>query len=147
MKKFFLLLFLGLLVCFLFIPKEEIRIRVISNSNSEKDILYKEEVVKYLKEEILIDKDLNDIFFEENYQQIEKELNKKFENIVVKYEPHTFVNKTYNGSALENETYQTLLIVIGDGNGDNWWGSIFEGSLNKESDEAITYEWYFKKFI
>jgi len=147
MKKIFLLLFLGLLVCFLFISKEEIRIRVISNSNNEKDILYKEEVVKYLKEEILKDHELNNIFFEESYQEIESELNKKFENIVVKYEPHTFINKTYNGSALKNEKYQTLLIVIGDGKGDNWWGSIFEGALNKESDDAITYEWYFKKFL
>ena len=49
MKSFFLLLLICFGVCFLFPNDEEIRVRVISNSESEMDIVYKKEVVEFLK--------------------------------------------------------------------------------------------------
>ena len=145
MKSFFLLLLICLSVCFLLPKNEEIRIRVISNSDSSYDISYKQEVVIFLKEEMFKNVKLTDDYFKKNYESIEKILNHKFENITVKYEKHTFVNKTYNGSALENGEYKTLLISIGDGLGSNWWGSIFDETLQYESDEEVKYEWYFDK--
>ena len=93
MKGIFLLL-TSLVVCFLFLHKEdEIRIRVLSNSDDPIDILYKDEVVKYLKEEILKGNRLDDKYFEENYKKINLELNEKFDNIKVNYEYHMFENK------------------------------------------------------
>ena len=145
MKSFFLLLLICFGVCFLFPNNEEIRVRVISNSDSEVDVLYKEEVVVFLKEEIFKKEKLNDIYFEKNYKKIEDRLNRKFDDIVVKYEKHTFVNKTYNDSAVENNEYKTLLVYIGSGSGSNWWGSIFDDTLQYESDVEVKYEWYFKK--
>ena len=145
MKSLFLLLLICIGVCFLFPEDEEIRIRVISNSDSEIDIIYKEKVVTFLKDEILLKEKLNDQYFEENYKNIENILNVEFDDIVVKYENHTFVNKTYNGSAVENKEYKTLLILIGDGCGSNWWGSVFDETLQYESDSEVKYEWYFKK--
>ena len=145
MKSFFLLLLICLSVCFLLPKNEEIRIRVISNSDSSYDISYKQEVVVFLKEEVFKNVKLTDDYFKKNYESIEEILNHKFEDITVKYEKHTFVNKTYNGSALENGEYKTLLISIGDGLGSNWWGSIFDKTLQYESDEEVKYEWYFDK--
>ena len=145
MKSFFLLLLICLSVCFLLPKNEEIRIRVISNSDSSYDISYKQEVVIFLKEEMFKNVKLTDDYFKKNYESIEEILNHKFGNITVKYEKHTFVNKTYNGSALENGEYKTLLISIGDGLGSNWWGSIFDETLQYESDEEVKYEWYFDK--
>ena len=145
MKSFFLLLLICLSVCFLLPKNEEIRIRVISNSDSSYDISYKQEVVIFLKEEMFKNVKLTDDYFKKNYESIEEILNHKFEDITVKYEKHTFVNKTYNGSALENGEYKTLLISIGDGLGSNWWGSIFDETLQYESDEEVKYEWYFDK--
>ena len=145
MKGIFLLL-TSLVVCFLFCLKdEEIRIRVISNSNDLEDILYKEEVVKYLKDEILNDSVLNDKFFEENYEYINDRLNEKFDDIKVSYEYHTFENKTYNGNVIKDGRYKTLLVTVGLGSGSNWWGSIYEGVITMESQEEIKYEWYLKK--
>ncbi len=72
-------------------------------------------------------------------------LTSKFDDIVVEYGTHTFVNKTYNGSALENKEYKTLVVYIGGANGANWWGSIFDDTLQYESDVEVQYEWYFKK--
>ena len=145
MKSLFLLLLICVGVCFLFPKEEEVRIRVISNSDSEIDVKYKERVVSFLKDEILMKEKLNNQYFEKNYQNIDKKLNLEFDDIVVKYENHTFINKTYNGSAVENKEYKTLLIIIGNGQGSNWWGSVFDDTLQYESDSEVKYEWYFNK--
>lgn len=147
MKKylFWLLILLG--VCFFFFKdsNEEIRIRVISNSNSDTDLEYKNEVVKYLKKEILRDSNLDEKYFKDNQAVIEEKLNSVFDDIKVSFEKHTFRDKTYNGSVLENEDYPTLLIIIGEGMGKNWWGSIFDSTLQKESIDEVKYEWFIKR--
>lgn len=146
MKKIFLLLFGLFVVCFLFFGSkdEEIRIRVISNSDNETDIKYKKEVVNYLKKEILPYIILNDEYLSSNYKNIESVLNENFKNIKVKYEKHTFNNKTYNDSAIKDGVYKTLVIYIGEGKGSNWWGSIFNEKLFYESEDEVVYKWYFK---
>lgn len=145
--KTILLFIVSLGVCFFFLNKndDEIRIRVISNSNSESDLKYKDEVVSYLKEEVLNDIQLTDHYLENNYKTIEQILNKEFDDISVSYEYHTFKNKTYNDIALENKEFKTLLIYIGHGEGSNWWGSIFDNSLQYESTDEVIYKWYFRK--
>ena len=145
MKSIFLLLLICFGVCFLFSPEEEIRVRVISNSDSKSDVLYKQEVVYFLKNEVFKNQKLNDSYFKENYKEIENILNKEFDNITVNYEKHTFVNKTYNSSAVENGEYMTLVVLIGAGCGSNWWGSIFDDTIQFESDLEVKYEWYFKQ--
>ena len=147
MKKFFLLLLILVGVCFLFGFKEEkeIRIRVIGNSDSIIDQNYKKQVVSFLKSEVLGNAELSDEYLLENYKTIEAILNSEFDDIEVKYEKHTFKNKTYNDSAIKDGEYKTLLVYIGEAKGSNWWGSIFDGKLNYESDNEVTYEWYFKK--
>ena len=80
MKKFFLVLLVLFGVCFLFSKnEEEIRVRVVSNSDSNSDLMYKEEVVQYLKTEIFSNMELNDKSFEEKQDDIERILNEKFE--------------------------------------------------------------------
>lgn len=147
MKSYFLLLLICFAVCFLFVSKDddEIRVRVISNSESVEDVAYKNEVVRYLKDEIFKNTKLNNAYFKKNYKNIEQELNDNFKNIVVEYQNHTFINKTYNGSAEENGEYMTLVIYIGQGLGENWWGSIFDETLQYESSEEVRYEWYLKR--
>jgi stage II sporulation protein R len=147
MKRVFLLLLCLLGVCFFLFKEDEIRVRVISNSDNSIDLKYKEEVVVYLKENILQKAKITDQYLKDNVDNIESELNLVFDNIVCRYEPHTFVNKAYNGNVVENGTYNTLLVYIGEANGSNWWGTIFEGSLKKESTEIVEYEWYFKRWI
>ena len=144
-----IILFLTLLmVCFLFFPKnEEIRIRVLSNSDSKEDLNYKDDVVNYFLDEIIKDNELTDEYFFSNYQKIEDMLNEEFEGINVSYEYHTFPTKTYNGNVINEGKYKTLLITIGDGLGSNWWGSVFDGSIKMNSKDEIVYEWYFKKYL
>ena len=102
------------------------------------------EVVNYLKKEILPYIILNDEYLSSNYKNIENVLNGNFQNINVKYEKHTFNNKTYNDSAIKDGVYKTLVIYIGEGKGSNWWGSIFNEKLFYESEDEVVYKWYFK---
>lgn len=147
MKSIFLLLLVIFGVCFLITPTEssEIRIRVISNSDSKEDIEYKKEVVEYLKEEVFPYIELEDRYLKENYKNIEEDLSKEFSNIKVEYKKHRFKNKTYNNSAIKDGTFNTLLISIKDAKGSNWWGSVFDSKLVYESEDEIEYKWYFKE--
>ena len=131
-----------MVVCFLFFKEEEIRIRVVANSDNPVDIKEKEEVVDYLKNHILQDKKIDDEYLSNNYLMIEKELNKVFDNIKVSYENHTFYNKTYNGSVLADGTYKTLLIEIENGSGSNWWSSVYGGKIH--DGEEVNYQWFFQ---
>ena len=146
MKKVFFLLLITCIVVFFIFPKtEEIRVRIISNSDDYSDQIYKEEVVEYFIDEMLPLIEFTDEYLKENFKKIEEILREKFERITVRYENHTFMNKTYNGSVVRNGTYKTLLICIENALGPNWWGSIFDGALQKEGTDEIIYEWYFKK--
>ena len=148
MKKVFFLLLITCLVVFFIIPKtEEIRIRIISNSSSEIDIDYKDEIVEYFKEKVVPYIELTDEYLKENYKKIEALLKEKFDDIFVEYENHTFKNKTYNNSVIADGTFKTLLILVKDAEGPNWWGSIFDGAIVKEGTDEVVYEWYFKKII
>ena len=148
-KVIFTILFLLLIVFFLLgINKnQEIRIRIISNSDSLTDVAYKNEVVKYFKEEMLPKLKLEEVYLKDNVSYIEEKLNECFCDIKVEFIWYTFTNKEYNGNAIENGRYKTLLITIGKGLGSNWWGSVFDESLKYESTEVISYKWYFEKYI
>lgn len=147
MKRFVIILSIILGVCFFFYNKDEnseIRIRVISNSDSNSDIEYKKEVVSYLKE-ILSKNSLTDNYFKNNKDEIELKLKSRYPNVKVKYEMHNFTKKSYNGNVVKDGKYKTLLVLIDEAKGPNWWCSIFAGKITKESDEILSYEWYFNK--
>lgn len=141
MKRILLASIIILVVCCLFFKEDEIRIRVIANSDSDEDIIKKEEIVNFLVFNILKDKIIDEKFLAENYLWIDQELKKEFKDVEVRYENHTFYNKTYNGSVLANGTYKTLLILVGNAKGSNWWSSVFDGKIHYGSEE-IEYKWF-----
>ena len=124
---------------------DEIRVRVIPNSNSVEDKEVKEEVMKivigYLSS---IDR--------ENYKECINNINDnlyKLEDLLVEYnckidfEYHTLYNKTYNDNAIKDEKTYTLYVVIGEGKGSNWWGTIYPNFLGISSEEEIKYKSFF----
>lgn len=126
-------------VCFSFNNEsDEIRVRVVPNSNSSSDLEVKEEVksavLSYL--ELVYDKDYDKCKdnISNTLGELELDLNNKYEDISVSFGYHTLYNKAYN----ENSEELTLYIVIGDGKGDNWWGSIYPEYIS--GSEEIEYE-------
>lgn len=147
MKK--LLLFGGLFILFLFMIKDnkkEIRVRVIPNDNSSDSIAIKKEVVGCLKEiiSLLMNENMDyqemDIIIENNLGNICKAL-EKF-NCKVTYGNYTFPKKAYNGNILKSKRCKTLLVEIGNADGDNWWGLLYPDLLGIDSEEKIEYHSY-----
>ena len=58
----------------------------------------------------------------------------------ISFDKHTLYNKTYNNSAIKNETTLVLLVVIGSGGGSNWWGTVYPEFLDISSSEEVKYE-------
>ncbi len=130
---------------------EEIRVRVIPNSNSEYDLKIKEEVIIDVKDYIYAiyskDRDEMCLNIEKTILDFEELLNTKYTNINVLFEKHNFYNKEYNGNVVKNECVLTLLVEIGNKNGDNWWGSIYPDLLEVSSKEEVNYKSFIKEFI
>ncbi len=147
------------------IPNESIRIRIIPNSNSIKDQYLKKQVKTNVELEIekdleesrsinksrqIINKNLN------NYKQTVKEVlknEKTNQDFQIDFGYHYFPEKTYKGVKYEEGEYESLLITLGKGDGDNWWCVLFPPicSLEVEEDdnnsEGIEYSLYIKEMF
>ncbi len=110
-----------------------IRIRIIPNSNKYEDQQAKK-MVRFAIDEYLAN---NKIYFEtidstrqfivENIGEIEKTVAYVLDTInydeefEVSYGAHLFPEKQYNGATYDAGYYESLVITIGDGLGNNWW--------------------------
>lgn len=141
------------------IPKEAIRFRVIANSNSEEDQYIKQEVTNNLKQEIdkieLTPKNIdltrvtikNKIpVIKRNIENTLKKLNIK-ETYTVNYGMNYFPEKEYKGIKYEEGEYESLVIEIGDGLGDNFWCVLFPPLCLLEGEEQNKSEVEYTSFI
>ena len=143
----------------LIIPDEAIRVRVIANSNSINDQAVKQTVKNSIEKEItnlLIDAEsigearsilksnLNDI-----YKTVEKILEKRnySMNYEVNYGYNYFPEKKYKGVIYEEGYYESIVITLGSGKGDNWWCVLFPPLCLLESDSNDIEEVEYKSFI
>lgn len=131
--------------------EEEIRVRIIPNSDSSGDLEEKERVKEvvlcYLNTiyDSAYDKCMENI--RSTYQDLQNCLSELKYKASVSFDKHTLYNKTYNDSAIKNTEAYTLYVVLGDGAGDNWWGSIYPKFLNVSGDTEIKYESLFVNVV
>ncbi len=175
--KRLILLILAVLVLFMvantyqedyyIIPDEAIRIRIIPNSNSIKDQFLKKQVKTNIELEVENDlKESKDIETSRKilttnlnkYEQVVKEVltnEDKNTDFNVDYGYHYFPEKKYKGVKYEAGNYESLLITLGEGKGDNWWCVLFPPLCQLEAEDTnqddIEYSLYvkelFEKFI
>lgn len=128
---------------------DEIRVRIIPHNNEEESLVIKEKV-KELAIEFLA---LN---YEQSFNEYKENISDNIESFnealiefnakaYLKY--HTFTNKSYNGISLKDETVLTFLVLIGESNGDNWWGVVYPKFLNISSTNKVEYKSYIIKKI
>lgn len=125
--------------------KKEIRVRVIPNGDTVEDLKIKEKAknitICYLKKAYDPEYSIylsNLKSTTSSFQAIlKKELNQKVE---VQLGNHTLYNKTYNNTAVKNTNEMTLYVVLGEGKGDNWWGTVYPEFLEVNSSEEVKYE-------
>ncbi len=141
----------------LVIPNNSIRVRVIPNSNSPLDINMKNKVKEYLKDDILplvgrstsieeardiisdnleaVDMNINNIFMNNNYN----------ENYNINFGYNYFPKKVFNNKEYKEGYYESLVVTIGESNGDNWWCVMYPNICMIDKNKE--YKSYFKELL
>ena len=109
------------------IPSDAIRVRIIASSNNIEDLYAK----KKLKDEIKNDlytfvKGANSsneasISISNNLENIKKIISEKTKDFKINYGINHFPKKIYKGVIYPEGDYESLVITLGKGLGDNWW--------------------------
>lgn len=143
------------------IPSSSIRLRVIPNSNEPIDVNIKEKVKTYLENNVYtLTKNTKDIskvrtIINDNLPSIEENINNIFKdnNYQVPYKVNFgnnyFPKKVYKGITYEEGFYESLVISIGNAEGDNWWCVLFPNFCLIDTKEKGNYEYksYFKELL
>lgn len=142
------------------VNEEFIRIRVLANSNTIHDQEIKENVSKDLKNtmyDMLKDKEtikdarntiLNNINTIEN--TIESNLINEKYSYNLNYGYNYFPQKEYNGKTYKEGEYESLLVTLGKGEGNNWWCILFPPLCLLEAEESskeIEYSFFLEELI
>jgi stage II sporulation protein R len=109
------------------IPTSSIRYRIIANSNDPKDQLLKINIKEKINEEIMpILTSANSIdesrkIINDNIDNIKNIVSKYTSDFEVTYGNNYFPKKYYKGISYDEGEYESLVISLGEGLGDNWW--------------------------
>lgn len=143
------------------IPDEAIRLRVLANSNSE----YDQQIKLQVKDQIQLDlynllKETKGIeearkIIEENLPNISNSVKKILEaenynqNFKINFGYNYFPEKKFKGITYEEGYYESLLITLGSGEGDNWWCVLFPPLCLIEAEESdeVEYKFFIKELI
>ena len=143
------------------IPDDAIRIRIIPNSNKYHDQEIKNKVKDKLQTNLyqLLKNDKNSeeakITIKNNLEKIDESI-----KIILKEEKYTknyklnfgynyFPKKKYNGIKYNAGYYESLLITLGEGKGDNWWCVLFPPLclIEAENTKNVEYKSFIKEII
>ena len=172
MKKLILVILLVLGIYFsighvssLVIPPDALRIRVIANSNDDYDQQVKEIVkdnIQYKMYELLkntkgveearriINNNLT--YIDEEVRLTLMKLNYEL-GYDINFGLNYFPSKEYKGITYEEGYYESLVITLGEGKGDNWWCVLFpplcliEGHENEEVEYTSFVKELLEKYL
>ena len=138
------------------INNDSIRFRVIANSNSVKDIEMKEKVVKELSGVLFKRVDSKEKMNEEiysNLKNIEEIITKLFKssnydkNFKISYGKNSFPKKVYRNHIYEEGEYDSLVIEIGSGKGNNYFCFLYPSLCIVDYEEKENANGYSSKIV
>ena len=136
------------------IPTSSIRYRIIANSNKTKDQMLKLNIKDKINKEIMpLLSNANSIeesreLIENNIGNIENIVSKYTNDYTVSYGNNYFPKKIYKGINYDEGEYESLVISLGEGLGDNWWCVLYPPlCLIEESANDIEYTSLVKEII
>lgn len=158
MKKLLTILLIPFIFYSINLKKDDdvLRIRVIANSNSNYDQNIKlnvsndlkKELYKLLKDEKNIDNAREII--KKNISNLEKivdtDLQDEDYSYTINYGLNYFPKKEYNGKKYNAGNYESLLVTLGEGKGDNWWCILFPPICLIEAEESDEVDYNFFLF-
>lgn len=135
------------------IPENSIRFRVIANSNSLKDQELKMKVVQDLEQNIIPNietaSSLNESknLINNNIPLINNTLSKYTDNYNVSFGKNYFPVKEYKGVKYNEGEYESLVITLGSGSGENFWCVLFPPLCLLEAEETNKDEVEYKSLV
>lgn len=145
------------------IPDAAIRVRVIANSNSIHDQNMKMKVKERIEKSIsplLVSVDnvnearsiiSNSIDSLENDVEVLFKDNNYDKDFKVNFGKNFFPDKDYKGVHYDEGEYESLVVTIGEGTGDNWWCVLFPplcllDASDSETDD-VEYQFFVTKML
>ncbi|WP_332650699.1 stage II sporulation protein R [Lysinibacillus sp. 54212] len=120
------------------VEEDSVKIRVIANSNTDKDQQIKQEVAESLNslEPILMQYERNEIKDSDVYNEVSSLVEKDYPqlDVSVSIGDNLIPPKLYLNSFYPQDSYNSIVLKIGNGRGDNFFCSIFP-SICKEPEE------------
>ena len=164
MKKIIYIMLIIIILCMwitkeknIIIPKDSIRFRIIANSNDKIDqstkLLIKKDLEKNLYELIQDSKSIEETKKKKknNEQVIKNTINKYNIPYSINYGENYFPEKEYKGITYKEGKYESLVITLGNGSGNNWWCVMYPPLCLLESTaenyEDIEYKSFIKEII
>lgn len=166
--KYLLMIFVLLAVSFNYnqeeivtIPDQAIRLRIIANSSNPRDQYLKQTVKDGITSELTtLLKDSNSLFLARktisgNIPKIEQTVQQLLqkENSIQKYKvvygQNYFPAKKFNGIDIAAGNYESLVIKLGYGQGDNWWCILFPPLclMEVKENDHVEYKLYIKELV
>jgi stage II sporulation protein R len=135
-----------------------IRFRVIANSNNEKDQELKKEIIKNVSS--VINESQKSTSIEETRSYLNNKL-PEFNEIVektllsnnakrefkVNYGLNYFPKKELNNKEFDEGMYESLVITLGEGEGNNFWCILFPPLCMIEDNEEYEYKSFIKEIF
>ena len=130
------------------IPEDAIRIRVIANSNSDYDQQIKNKVKETLEYDMYnILKDTTNLeeartLIKENLSNVENNIDKTLQKenyelpFFVDFGLNYFPKKEFKGITYDEGYYESVVVTLGEGLGDNWWCVLFPPLCMLEAEET-----------
>lgn len=135
------------------IPDEAIRIRVIANSNSDYDQEIKMEVKDLLESDMYnILKNVDNleearVLINDNLDDVENHIDdlldqKEYElGFSINFGYNHFPKKEFKGITYKEGYYESVVVTLGEGKGDNWWCVLFPPLCLIEAEESDEVEY------
>lgn len=135
------------------IPEEAIRIRIIANSNSEYDQYVKTKIKNNIENNIYeMLKDTKSIeesraIINNNLSVIDNNIKDTLQllnsntNYTINFGLNYFPMKEYKGIKYNSGYYESLVVTLGKGEGDNWWCVLFPPLCLLEAEESTEVEY------
>lgn len=143
------------------IPSEAIRFRVIANSNTKEDqalkIKVKENLEKELEKSLKNKRNINESRlvlkknipeFQKNIENTLREENSK-QKYTINYGLNYFPKKEYKKVKYKEGSYESLVVTLGKGEGENFWCVLFPPlcKLENENNKKVEYRILIKEIL
>lgn len=130
------------------IPKQAIRFRVIANSNQKSDqdikLLVRNKIQTELYNDVVNTKNIKEArnIVKRNLNKYDTTVkialteNKINQDYTINYGTNYFPEKTYKGVVYPEGNYESLVVTLGNGIGENWWCVLFPPLCLLEAEET-----------